>query len=149
MFFKIVDDIEANFSYFQDGIDARGRSSFKPLQKVASAVRQLVIGNPPDEYDEYLHMAAQTGHESLDHFCDAIIKLYGCEYLRRPTQHNVACIFQAHEERHHMLGILGSIDCTHVEWLNCPRHLKGQYARGDHGVPTIMLEITASQDTWI
>nr|XP_043616896.1 uncharacterized protein LOC122588765 [Erigeron canadensis] len=48
-----------------------------------------------------------------------------------------------------MPGMLGSIDCTHVEWLNCPRHLKGQYTRGDHGVPTTMLEITASQDLWI
>nr|XP_043629808.1 putative nuclease HARBI1 [Erigeron canadensis] len=94
-------------------------------------------------------MAARTGRNSLDHFCDAIIKLYGREYLRRPTQHEVARIFQAHEERHHMPGMLGSINCTHVEWLNCPRHLKGQYTRGDHGVPTIMLEITASQDLWI
>nr|XP_043616304.1 uncharacterized protein LOC122588251 [Erigeron canadensis] len=85
MFLKIVDDIEANFPYFRDGFDARGRDSFKPLQKVASAVRQLATGNPPDEYDEYLHMAARTGRDSLDHFCDAIIKLYGREYLRRPT----------------------------------------------------------------
>nr|XP_043609552.1 uncharacterized protein LOC122581392 [Erigeron canadensis] len=149
MFLKIVDDIEANFPYFQDGFDVCGRGSFKPLQKVASVVRQLATGNLPDEYDEYLHMAARTGRESLDHFCDAIIKLYGREYLRRPTQHDVARIFQAQEERHHMPGMLGSIDCTHVEWLKCPRHLKGQYTRGDHGVPTIMLEITASQDMWI
>nr|XP_043626209.1 uncharacterized protein LOC122597706 [Erigeron canadensis] len=117
-FLKIVDDIEANFPYFRDGFDARERGGFKPLQKVASAVRQLATGNPPDEYDE-------------------------------PTQHDVARIFQAHEERHHMPGMLGSIDCTHVKWLNCPRHLKGQYTRGDHGVPTIMLEITTSQDLWI
>nr|XP_043616303.1 uncharacterized protein LOC122588249 [Erigeron canadensis] len=48
-----------------------------------------------------------------------------------------------------MSGMLGSIDCTHVEWLKCPRHLKGQYTRGDHVVPTIMLEITASQNLWI
>nr|XP_043639649.1 protein ALP1-like [Erigeron canadensis] len=149
MFLKIVDDIEANFPYFRDEFDARGRDNFKPLQKVASAVRQLVTGNPPDEYDEYLHMVARTGRDSLDQFCDAIIKLYGREYLRRPTQHDVARILQAHEERHHMSGMLGSIDCTHVEWLNCPRHLKGQYTRGDHGVPTIMLEITTSQDLWI
>nr|XP_043616280.1 protein ALP1-like [Erigeron canadensis] len=149
MFLKIVDDIEANFPYFRDGFDAHWRGSFKLLQKVASAVRQLATGNLPDEYDEYLHMAARTGRDSLDHFCDTIIKLYGREYLRRLTQHDVARIFQAHEERHHMPRMLGSIDCTHVEWLNGPRHLKGQYTRGDHGVPTIMLEITASQDLWI
>nr|XP_043637961.1 uncharacterized protein LOC122608958 [Erigeron canadensis] len=149
MFLKIVDDIEANFPYFRDGFDARGRGNFKPLQKVVSAVCQLATGNPPDEYDEYLHMAARTDRDSLDQFCDAIIKLYGREYLRRPTQHDVARIFHAHEERHHMPGMFGSIDCTHVEWLNCPRHLKGQYTGGDHGVPTIMLEIIASQDLWI
>nr|XP_043620056.1 uncharacterized protein LOC122591895 [Erigeron canadensis] len=94
-------------------------------------------------------MAARTGRESLDHFCVAIIKLYGREYLRRPTQHDVARIFEAHEQHHYMPGMLGSIDCTHAEWLNCPRHLRGQYTRDDHGVPTIMFEITASQHTWI
>nr|XP_043639400.1 protein ALP1-like [Erigeron canadensis] len=48
-----------------------------------------------------------------------------------------------------MPGMLGSIDCTHVEWSACPRRLRGQYTRGDHNGPTIMLEITASQDLWI
>nr|XP_043625537.1 protein ALP1-like [Erigeron canadensis] len=149
IFLKIVDDIQANFPYFQEGFDARRRRSFGTTQKVCLAVRQLATGNQPDEYDEYLHMAARTGRGSLDHFCDAIIKLYGREYLRRPTQHDVARIFEAQEKHHYMPGMLGSVDCTHVEWLNCPRHLRGQYTRGDHGVPTIMLEITATQDTWI
>nr|XP_043619843.1 uncharacterized protein LOC122591651 [Erigeron canadensis] len=85
MFLKIVDDIQANFSYFQEGIDARGRRSFKAHQKVTSAVHQLATGNPPDEYNEYLHMADRTASECLDHLCDAIIKLYGREYLCRPT----------------------------------------------------------------
>nr|XP_043624149.1 uncharacterized protein LOC122595774 [Erigeron canadensis] len=71
------------------------------------------------------------------------------EYLRRPTSHDVARIFEAHELRHHMPGMLGSIDCTHVEWSACPRRLRGQYTRGDHNGPTIMLEITTSHDLWI
>jgi hypothetical protein len=45
--------------------------------------------------------------------------------------------------------MLGSIDCTHFVWRNCPRHLRGQYKRGDHQYPTIMLEATASYDLWI
>ena len=94
-------------------------------------------------------MSARTSRESADYFCQAIIQLYGREYLRRPTAHDVARIFEAHEARHHIPGMLGSIDCTHVEWKNCPRSLRGQYTRGDHGVPTIMLEVTASQDLWI
>ena len=149
MFLQIVSDIEERYPYFQEGYDARGKKSFTAIQKCVSAVKQLATGNPPDEYDEYLCMAARTSRETLGHFCDAIIQLYGREYLRRPTAHDIACIFQAHEARHHIPGMLGSLDCTHVEWLNCPRHLRGQYTRGDHGVPTIMLEVTSSQDLWI
>jgi len=149
MFLRIVGDIEASFPYFQEGYDARNKKSFTALQKCTSAVKQLATGNPPDEYDEYLCMAERTSRECLDNFCDAVIALYGREYLRRPTQHDVARIFEAHEARHHIPGMLGSIDCTHFEWKNCPRRLRGQYTRGDYGVPTIMLEVTASQDLWI
>ncbi|XP_062089156.1 uncharacterized protein LOC133795719 [Humulus lupulus] len=46
-------------------------------------------------------------------------------------------------------GMLGSIDCMHWEWKNFPVARKGQSTRGDHGRPTIMLEVVASQDLWI
>ena len=44
--------------------------------------------------------------------------------------------------------MVGSIDCMHWEWKNCPTAWKGQYARGS-GKPTIVLEAVASQDLWI
>ncbi|CAL9242211.1 unnamed protein product, partial [Arabidopsis halleri] len=43
---------------------------------------------------------------------------------------------------------MGSIDCMHWEWKNCPTSWKGQYTRGS-GKPTIVLEAVASQDLWI
>ncbi|CAN1290215.1 hypothetical protein LINPERPRIM_LOCUS20599 [Linum perenne] len=45
--------------------------------------------------------------------------------------------------------MLGSIDCMHWPWKNCPVAWKGQFTRGDQGIPTIMLEAVASQDLWI
>ncbi|XP_056849930.1 uncharacterized protein LOC108840392 isoform X2 [Raphanus sativus] len=45
-------------------------------------------------------------------------------------------------------GMIGSIDCIHWEWKNCPSAWKGQYARGS-GKPTIVLEAVASFDLWI
>ncbi|GKD82016.1 tetratricopeptide repeat-like superfamily protein [Tanacetum coccineum] len=45
--------------------------------------------------------------------------------------------------------MLGSIDCMHWEWKNCPVSWQGQYGRGDKKYPTIMLEDVASQDLWI
>ncbi|XP_022032320.1 uncharacterized protein LOC110933403 [Helianthus annuus] len=45
--------------------------------------------------------------------------------------------------------MLGSIDCMHWEWHNCPTAWRGQYTRGDHDHPTLILEAVASQDLWI
>src|SRR5690606_36184909 len=44
--------------------------------------------------------------------------------------------------------MIGSIDCMHWEWKNCPTAWKGMYSRGT-GKPTIVLEAVASYDLWI
>nr|XP_043620211.1 uncharacterized protein LOC122592062 [Erigeron canadensis] len=110
LFLKIVTDIEQRFVYFQQRLDRSGRKSLAAIQKCTSAVEQLGTGNPPDNFDDYLCMAARTSHESLDHFCSAVIKLYRDEYLRRPTSHDVARLYEAHEWRHKIPGMLGSLD---------------------------------------
>uniref|UniRef100_A0A0D3C2S7 DDE Tnp4 domain-containing protein n=1 Tax=Brassica oleracea var. oleracea TaxID=109376 RepID=A0A0D3C2S7_BRAOL len=51
-------------------------------------------------------------------------------------------------ERRGFPGMIGSIDCMHWEWKNCPTAWKGQYSRGS-GKPTIVLEAVASYDLWI
>ncbi|XP_035834002.1 uncharacterized protein LOC118482581 [Helianthus annuus] len=45
--------------------------------------------------------------------------------------------------------MLGSLDCMHWEWGACPTAWKGQYHRGDHDGPTLILQAVASQDLWI
>ncbi|XP_071695546.1 uncharacterized protein [Rutidosis leptorrhynchoides] len=60
---------------------------------------------------------------------------------RKPTATDVARLYSAHEEKHGFKGMLGSIECMHWAWKNCPAGWKGQYTRGDHGHPTIMLTI--------
>ncbi|XP_010450364.1 PREDICTED: uncharacterized protein LOC104732513 [Camelina sativa] len=44
--------------------------------------------------------------------------------------------------------MVGSIDCMHWEWKNCPTAWKGMYSRST-GKPTIVLEAVASYDLWI
>ena len=82
-------------------------------------------------------------------FCNAVIKLYSNEFLRKPTSHDISRIYAAHEARWHFPGMLSSIHCTHIEWKNCPRELRGVYVRGDIKRPTIILEAVASNDLWI
>jgi hypothetical protein len=46
--------------------------------------------------------------------------------------------------------MIGSLDCMHWPWKNCPTALQGTFGRGDHhGQPTIVLEAVASRDLWI
>ncbi|XP_021972042.1 uncharacterized protein LOC110867222 [Helianthus annuus] len=71
------------------------------------------------------------------------------QYLRKPNAYDVQQLYQAHEARHGFPGMLGSIDCMHWAWHNCPTVWRGQYTRGDHGHPTLILEAVASQDLWI
>ncbi|MFS7995571.1 putative harbinger transposase-derived protein [Helianthus anomalus] len=149
LFLKIVGDIETSKEWFPERYNARGKPSFTPIQKCTSAIRQLATCNPPDQYDEYPTMASRTSRECLHFFCNAVIKLYGKEFLRKPTSHDISRIYAAHEARWHFPGMLGSIDCTHIEWKNCPRELRGAYVRGDIKRPTIILEAVASNDLWI
>ncbi|GJU21654.1 ALP1-like protein [Tanacetum coccineum] len=67
----------------------------------------------------------------------------------KPTLEDVVKIQQKHNNVHGFPGMLGSIDCMHWEWKNCPVSWQGQYGRGDKKYPTIMLEAVASQDLWI
>ena len=45
--------------------------------------------------------------------------------------------------------MIGSIDCMHWEWKNCPYAWRGQYIRGDQGRAAMILEAVASYDLWI
>ncbi|XP_071713489.1 uncharacterized protein [Rutidosis leptorrhynchoides] len=99
---------------------------FNIVKKVTSAIRQLAYAAMVDLFDEYLHI----------------------EYLRKPTAQDVQRLTTKHAQIHGFPEMLGSIDCMHWRWRNCPARWKGHYTRGDHGYPSIMLEAVASYDGW-
>ncbi|XP_071727707.1 uncharacterized protein [Rutidosis leptorrhynchoides] len=136
-------------TYCKQRRDATGLYGFNVFQKCMSAIKQLAYGVAPDTFDEYLHMGESTSYLYLKNFCKSVLHLYSAEYMRRPNAHDVQRLISKHDEIHGFLGMLGSIDCMHWGWKNCPVDWKGQFTRGDHDYPTIMLEAVASYDTWI
>jgi hypothetical protein len=92
-----------------------------------------------------LKIGESTTLECLGKFAKAIIECFGPEYLRPPTTEEIEKILQANEARG-FPGMLGSIDCMHWIWKNCPKAWAGMFTRGDKGKPTMILEAVATQD---
>lgn len=148
LFLRIVDRLGEYSPYFTQRVDALNRASFSPLQKCTAALRLLAYGAAADTIDEWLKLARQTSSDCLDRFCEGIIDCYGETFCRRPTVEDTQRLLAKAEERG-FPGMLGSIDCMHWQWRNCPVAHAGQFTRGDIKHPTIILEAVASYDRWI
>lgn len=145
LFLRIVNALSNWDQFFTQRVDATGRDSHSPLQKCTAAIRMLGYGTPADALDEVLKIAASTSLECLGKFAVGIIECFGSEYLRPPTSDELEKILQENEARG-FPGMIGSIDCMHWQWKNCPKGWAGMFINGFKGKPTMILEAVASRD---
>ena len=107
----------------------------------------LKYGVSDDLIDEYVWIGETTALEILKNFVIAVIDVFSEEYLRKPNNEHIGRLL-AHGKRRGFPGMLGSIDCMHWKWKNCPSAWKCQYC-GHIREPTIILEAVTSYDLWI
>ncbi|KAE9020623.1 hypothetical protein PR003_g13160 [Phytophthora rubi] len=125
LYLKVVRAVEEHDTYFQQRRDATGKLGLSSLQKCTAAIRQLAYGMPADAVDEYVRIGESTAIKCLLRFCDAIIEVFGDEYLRAPSEEDVQRLLAMHGER----------------------GFDGQY-KGKEAMPTIVLEAVVSRDLW-
>ncbi|XP_028095837.1 uncharacterized protein LOC114295730 [Camellia sinensis] len=113
----------------------------------ADAMRILSYGMAADAVDDYIRIGESIAIQSLQQFCNSVIEIFEPEYLRSPTPTDIARLL-AIGEVWGFSGMLGSLDCMHWEWKNCPKAWQGQYV-GHKKKSTIILEAVASYDLWI
>ncbi|XP_047954984.1 uncharacterized protein LOC125201080 [Salvia hispanica] len=116
-------------------------------RKAWTDIRILAYGVPADACDEYVKISESSAIKSLKCFCRAIIEIFSTQYLRSPTTNDIARLLYIGEQRG-FPGMLGSLDCMHWKWKNCPTGWSGSYS-GRSGSPTIILEAVADYDLWI
>jgi hypothetical protein len=107
----------------------------------------LTYGVPADATDEYVRIRESTAIESLRRLVAAVVDLFEEEYLRYPNEADTTRLL-ALGEQNGFPDMLGSIDCMHWAWKNCPLEWQGQY-KGHMEEPTIILEVVASNNLWI
>ena len=72
-----------------------------------------------DLVTEYVHMSDSTCLESMNRFCKAVVAVFGPEYLKEPAAADTTWLLAINADRG-FSGMLGSIDCMHWKWKNCP-----------------------------
>ena len=137
LFLRIVNGVEQYDPYFVQTTDAIRNLGLSSLQKVTAAFRILTYGTPADSIDEYVRIGESTAIESLKRFVQAVIAVFGDEYMRPPNNNDIARLLAIGEQRG-FPGMLGSIDCMHWKWKNCPTAWQGMYTGHCHE-PTIIL----------
>ncbi|XP_024318825.1 uncharacterized protein LOC100826180 isoform X2 [Brachypodium distachyon] len=147
LFLRIVKAVQEHDSYFVRKKNVAGKLGLSSLQKATAVFRMLTYGVATDATDEYVRIGGRTALDSMKAFVRAIIEVFGDEYLRAPNEADIARLLAIGESRG-FPGMLGSIDCMHWGWKNCPSSWQGMYTGHVHE-PTIILGAVASQDLWI
>jgi hypothetical protein len=144
LFLEIEDKLAAASKFFRQERNAAGVLGFSTRQKCTVGLRMLAYGGPADALDEGLRMGESTILKTVKEFAKEIIKVFGPKYLRPPTETELKKILLENKARG-FPGMMGSLDCMHWEWANCPTSLGGMY-KGHKGKPTVILEAVATQD---
>ncbi|XP_059454991.1 uncharacterized protein LOC132185204 [Corylus avellana] len=133
--------------YFVQSRNCSGTLDLSSLQKITVTFTMITYGVLADYVDEYVRIGETTATESLQNFVEAVVSIYSNTYLRSPNKDDVARLLEVGENRS-FPRMLGSIDCMHRQWKNCPAAWKDMFSSRRHE-PTTILEGVASQDLWV
>lgn len=126
--------------------DALGVVGPLALQRLAAVIRILACGTPFDAVHDYTGVHEATTRKSTYAFCDWVAARYGHIHLGVWTPEAIDKELAINKERG-LSGIIGSIDCTHWIWKNCPYPLQGEY-HGRDGHRSITAEAIARSDMY-
>lgn len=139
-----IQDPVSGHPEFQKGPDAVGEKGASALQKLTAVMRILAYGVSFDAVHEYTGVARGPARNCTYAFCDWLSVRYGGTYLGVWTPEAIAKEMEINEKRG-FKGMLGSIDCTHWEWKNCPMPWQGQF-QDRNGHRSVVAEAIAGHD---
>jgi hypothetical protein len=136
--------------FFTEQYDATKKRMICPKVKLLMGLQLLASGVSPASYQHYYQMGESTGlmcMKKLARILSTADELTSI-FLRSMSRADAKSVSQIHLERHGVAGMIGSLDCMHIGWKNCPVAWQGQYC-GSKGKPTLVLEAFADYNLWI
>jgi Plant transposon protein len=100
-------------------------------------IQCLAFGVSPIAFANFYQVSPQLARQCCVEFDKAMRHLYVQEYIQMPTPEDLQQITTLHEHKHGFRGMLGSLDCMHTTWKNCPMAWKGSF-QGKEKAPTMV-----------
>ncbi len=140
-FQDIMDEImnEPELKFYQDKRRRQGKTSYCHEGMLLYPLKMLPFGIPYSAFIDYFQISNQIGMKLCREFDSSIHALYMCEHLRVPDKIDLQNINKLHRDDHGIDGMLGSLDCSHTIWKNCPKAWAGSH-QGKENSPSIVLE---------
>jgi hypothetical protein len=131
-----------NDKFFTESICCVTRKkTISPDAKILFALKQLAYGTSPHAFVDYFQMGETTARKCLIKFAKCVNGSQELKqrFFRPMTRADAKNACTLHKERHGINGMVGSLDCMHVSWKNCPVAWQGQF-QGKEAYPSIVLE---------
>ncbi|XP_074351906.1 uncharacterized protein LOC141691058 [Apium graveolens] len=119
LFIRVLREVESFEPYFVQRRDNAGRLGLSSMQKVTATLRMLAYVVTGNFMDEYIRIGETTAMENLKKFTETIVSVFSNEYLRSLNANDIIRLLDVAEQQG-FSGMLGSIDCMHWKWKNCP-----------------------------
>jgi hypothetical protein len=108
-------------------VDALGKRGHSSHQKILASLRRLGTGCTLRDLDDQARMSPEALRKAFTLFVRTVLHVFGPRYLNRdPSVAEMRKITAAYAEEG-FNGCIGSVDCMHISWKQCPFELKGQY----------------------
>ncbi|XP_021306732.1 uncharacterized protein LOC110431697 [Sorghum bicolor] len=103
-----MDAVESHDDYFVQKKNCTWTFELSYFQKVTTALRMITYEVSTDATDEYIRIGESTALESLRKFVAAVVELFEAEYLRHPTEADIARSLAVKEKRgsHNDINVL-------------------------------------------
>ncbi|GJT23688.1 hypothetical protein Tco_0893625 [Tanacetum coccineum] len=121
LFNQIVTDVSNDDAFFLTNMNCAGRQAISGTLKCTYVIPQLAYGAHADFLDEYMQISERTSRTALDHFCQAIMEIYGPGFFKNPL---ILKNFIGITKKAWVSGMLGRLNYTYWEWFGCPYAFK-------------------------
>lgn len=129
--------------------DATGQKTICIDAKLLIALKHLAYGCATNSWTDYFQMGESTARLCVERFCFCVSTNSNLRsiFLRPYNKEDATRVSALHEVKYGIPGMLGSLDCMHVRWKNCPVAYQGTY-KGKEKYCSIVLEAVADHNLW-